>query len=566
MSESVLLNRISHVKGCRTEPIWNKTIPEFLKEVADDYGNNPALVFPGRVNWNYNKLNEEVDQLAAGLVKLGINKGDRVGIWSPNKPEWVVLQLATARIGAILVTINPAYRPIELEHVLVKAGIKALFSATSFKNSDYLGMLRSLIPEIDKGNSSELTSPKFPTLQNIIKIGGSSDSQIMDYQDVKNLGSNVSTKELDRISAHLKPGNSINIQFTSGTTGAPKGATLSHRNIINNARFVTDTIQLDQNDKLCLPVPLYHCFGMVMGVLGCITKGACIVLPDESFCPKATLEAISELRCTGLYSVPTMFISMLDLLASYPLNIQSLRTGIMAGAPCPIEVMRRVTSDMHMSQVTIAYGMTETSPVSFQSHVDDPLEKRVTTVGRIHPHAEVKIIDEEGCIVPVGSQGEICTRGYLVMKEYWEDEQATKSSIDSDGWMHTGDLGILDQVGYCTITGRLNDMIIRGGENIYPKEVEDFLFLHPQVKDVQVFGVPDEQLGEEVCAWVILKTDEHCDESMLQQFCQGKIAHYKIPKYFRFKSEFPMTVTGKPQKFLMRASMLKELDFKSNKL
>ena len=559
MNDFLPIDQKSHLRGPQSTKIWDKTIPELFGEIATQYSERTALIFPGIANWNYSRLSKEVNKLAWGLLGLGISKGDRVGIWSPNNPEWVLLQLATARIGAILVTINPAYRVMELNHALVKAGIKVLFFASSFKGSNYFEMIQSILPEIKretKGNI-KIQSKSIPSLKSLVKIGGNPIDWVLEFNEVLNSGE-FDFEELNRISKGLKSDEAINIQFTSGTTGLPKGATLTHKNIINNARFVMDTIRFESHDKLCLPVPLYHCFGMVMGVLGCITKGACIVLPSESFCPDATLKAISEFRCTGLYSVPTMFLAMLEKLDEKPLDLQSLRTGIMAGAPCPIKVMRRVIKDMNMEQVTIAYGMTETSPVSFQSHVNDPVEKRVTTVGRIHPHAEVKIIDKKGGIVPINQQGELCTRGYLVMKEYWDDQSATQKSIDKDGWMHTGDLGKVDEEGYCTITGRVSDMIIRGGENIYPKEIEDFLFQHPSIKDVQVFGISDERLGEQVCAWIIPKNDVELTEQELIEFCKDNLAHYKIPKFFRFKTEFPITVTGKPQKFKMRQVMHSE--------
>ncbi len=549
----------SYVSGDRTVPLRHETIPQAFAQTVARWGPRPAAVFPeaGR-RFTWHDLAREVDRLAAGLLALGLEKGDRVGIWSPNRPEWLIAQFATARVGLILVTINPAYRSAELEYVLNKVGCRALITAERFKSSDYLEMIRALAPELDSCRPGRLEAQRLPSLRVVIRMGAAASPGMYGFDEVLRLAGPAQALRLDAQSEALDPDDAINIQFTSGTTGAPKGATLSHYNILNNAAFVTRTIRLTEQDRLCIPVPLYHCFGMVLGTLGCVTKGAVMVFPSEGFDPKTALEAISAERCTAFYGVPTMFVAMLDEPEFRQHDVSSLRTGIMAGAPCPIEVMKRVVRDLHMPEVTIAYGMTETSPVSFQSHVDDPLDKRVATVGRIHPHVEVKIVDLEGRIVPVGRSGELMTRGYSVMKGYWGDAERTAEVIEGS-WMRTGDLAALDAQGYCTIVGRVKDMVIRGGENVYPREIEEFLYRHPKIAEVQVFGVPDERLGEEVAAWIVLHPGESADEDEIRAYCRGQIAHYKIPRYVRFKKALPMTVTGKPQKFLMRDEMIKEL-------
>jgi fatty-acyl-CoA synthase len=470
-----------------------------------------------------------------------------------------VTQFAAAKAGMILVNINPAYRLAEVEYALNKVGCKALVTADRFKSSDYLGMLRHLAPEIDGSAPGCLASSRLPSVQTLIHIGSDDEPGFLRFADLAALGRPQDRERLAALARQLQFDDPINIQFTSGTTGAPKGATLTHHNILNNGFFVGEALRLSTADRVCIPVPLYHCFGMVMGNLACLTHGSAMVYPAEAFDPKATLEAISAERCTALYGVPTMFIAQLGLsdFASYALD--SLRTGIMAGSPCPIEVMRRTIADFHMDEVTIAYGMTETSPVSFQSALDDPLDRRVSTVGRIHPHTEVKIIDAEGRITPPGVSGELCTRGYSVMLGYWDDEERTAEAIDRAGWMHTGDLATLDEEGYCNIVGRIKDMVIRGGENVYPREVEEFLYRHPKVEAVQVFGVPDDKFGEELCAWITLKQGVRADPEEIQAFCRGQIAHYKIPRYVKFVESFPMTVTGKVQKFVMRDAMIGEL-------
>ncbi|MER8565806.1 AMP-binding protein [Mesorhizobium sp. M0924] len=550
----------AHVSGDRSVPLLDKTIPQLFSDTVGRYATQDAAVFVGQdKRFTWSELSDTVDTLAAGFLALGLEKGGRVGIWSPNRWEWLVTQFATARIGLILVNINPAYRLTELEYALNKVGCKALVTAASFKTSDYLGMIETLAPELAKATPGKLKAQKLPTLKIVIRMGDDNSPGMFNFADVLSMAGRDEHDSLDRISVGLKPGEAINIQFTSGTTGAPKGATLTHTNIVNNGNFVTAAIKLTVDDRLCIPVPLYHCFGMSMGTMGCVTKGATMVFPGEGFDAGATLKAVAQERCTGLYGVPTMFVAMLDHADFASFDLSSLRTGIMAGSPCPIEVMKKVVTLMHMEEVTIAYGMTETSPVSFQSSVDDPLEKRVSTVGRIHPHVEVKAIDAEGATVAVGAPGELCTRGYSVMKGYWDDAEKTREAIDADGWMHTGDLATIDSEGYCNIVGRVKDMVIRGGENVYPREVEEFLYRHPKVKEVQVFGIPDAKYGEELCAWIVLKPNQIATEQEIKNFCAGQIAHYKIPRYIRFRTELPMTVTGKPQKFLMREAMVEEL-------
>ncbi len=558
------LNGIAHVSGERAVPLLEQTIPAIFSDTVSRYGTLDAAVFVGQdKRFTWNELSEAVDALAAGFLALGLEKGDRVGIWSPNRWEWLVTQFATARIGLILVNINPAYRLTELEYALNKVSCRALVTAAQFKTSDYLGMIETLAPEVATAEPGKLKARKLPALRSIIRMGEENSPGMFNFADVLAMAGRDEHDSLDRISDGLKPGDAINIQFTSGTTGAPKGATLTHRNIVNNGNFVTSAIRLTVDDRLCIPVPLYHCFGMSMATMGCVTKGATMVFPGEGFDPGATLRAVAGERCTGLYGVPTMFVGQLDHPDFASFDLSSLRTGIMAGSPCPIEVMKKVVSLMHMSEVTIAYGMTETSPVSFQSSIDDPLEKRVSTVGRVHPHVEVKIVDVAGATVPVGEPGELCTRGYSVMKGYWDDDAKTHEAVDAEGWMHTGDLATIDAEGYCNIVGRVKDMVIRGGENVYPREVEEFLYRHPKIREVQVFGIPDEKFGEELCAWIVLKPGQIVSEQEIKAFCSGQIAHYKVPRYIRFRTELPMTVTGKPQKYLMREAMVAELGLKT---
>ncbi|WP_150526672.1 AMP-binding protein [Roseibium sediminis] len=549
----------SYVRGSTREQLAYVTIPQMLRDTVSRFGPRDAVVFSEQdVRLSYYDFDRQVDELAAGLLALGLEKGDRLGIWSPNRYEWVLTQFATARIGIILVNINPAYRLSELEYALNKVSCKALILAPSFKSSDYVGMIRALAPELETAKPGRLNAVKLPYLKIVAVMGAPAVQGMYAFDELRRLGGPAQLLRLSAIDKTLSPDDAINIQFTSGTTGKPKGATLSHYNIVNNARFVTDRIDFTENDRLAIPVPLYHCFGMVMGVLGCVSKGAAMIFPGEAFDPVRTLDVLDKERCTAVYGVPTMFVAMLQDMENKPRNLSALRTGIMAGAPCPVEVMRKVQSQMNMHEVTICYGMTETSPVSFQSFTHDPLDKRCETVGRIHPHLEVKIVDAEGQIVPVGSSGELCTRGYSVMKGYWEDQDKTAESIH-DGWMKTGDLAHFDDEGFCSIVGRVKDMIIRGGENIYPREIEEFLITHPKIAEVQVFGVPDERYGEEVCAWITLPPGVELGEEDVRDFCKGQIAHYKVPRYVRVVSEFPMTVTGKAQKFVMRKTMEDEL-------
>ena len=551
---------MSYVSGTSTRPLIGATIGAQLDRTIAAWGDRPGLVVRQQgIAWSWRELGEQADAFAAGLLALGLQPGERIGIWSPNNAEWIVTQFASARAGLILVNINPAYRVTELEYALNKVGCRALVTATAFKTSDYAAMLLQLAPELAQAAPGRLRAAKLPALEFVVQIGARTLPGALGFEDISLLGGAAARRRLAELGATLQFDDPINIQFTSGTTGAPKGATLTHHNILNNGFFVGEAMRLTEQDKLCIPVPLYHCFGMVMGVLGCLTHGAAMVFPGEGFDPLATLQTVAEERCTALYGVPTMFIAQLDHPEFSRFDLASLRTGIMAGAPCPIEVMRRCIEVMHLSEITIAYGMTETSPVSFQTTPDDPIERRVSTVGRVHPHLEVKIIDAEGRIVPPGIPGELCTRGYSVMLGYWDDEERTRQAIDRAGWMRTGDLATIDTEGYCAIVGRIKDMVIRGGENIYPREVEEYLYRHPKISDVQVFGIPDAKYGEELCAWVRLREGESMTEEEVRAFCQGQIAHYKVPRHVRFVEEFPMTVTGKMQKFLMRARMEAEL-------
>ncbi len=545
----------ARLRGDDSAALLDLTIPQLLARAVAAHPGAEALIFREhdlRLTWQ--GCAQAVDQLASGVLALGLGRGDRVGIWSPNRPEWVLTQFATARIGAILVNVNPAYRLAEVEYALRHVGVRVLITADRFKSSDYLGMMRELLPE--PAAEGAILAPNLPDLRAVVAMGKGHWPGMLRFDDIA--ATPAEPERLEALSAVLDPHDPINIQFTSGTTGLPKGATLSHRNIVNNARFVTDRMRFSKADRLCIPVPLYHCFGMVMGVLGCVSKGAAMVFPGEGFDPDVTLQAVSQEGCTGLYGVPTMFSAMLASERFHHYDLSSLRTGIMAGAPCPIEVMKRVREEMHMSEVTIAYGMTETSPVSFQSMTDDPVEKRVATVGRIHPHLEVKLVDETGHTVPTGQVGELCTRGYSVMRGYWGEAAKTADAIDAEGWMHTGDLASIDAEGYCTIVGRAKDMLIRGGENVYPREIEEFLYRHPKIREVQVVGIPDERYGEEICACVMARDDSLTAEE-LRAFCQGQIAHYKVPRYVEFVEEFPMTVTGKVQKFILRDRMVARL-------
>jgi fatty-acyl-CoA synthase len=556
----------SYVHGASTVRLIGETLGANFDQAVARWRDELALVVRHQqVRWSYGELGSRVDDFAAGLLALGLEPGDRVGIWSPNNAEWVITQFATAKAGLVLVNINPAYRLTEVEYALNKVGCKALITADHFKTSDYVGMLRELAPELDRSAPGHLSAARLPSLAAVIRIGADERPGMFRFADIMAAGGERHAGRLGELATRLQFDDPINIQFTSGTTGAPKGATLTHHNILNNGFFIGEAQRLSPRDRVAIPVPLYHCFGMVLGNLACVTHGAAMVYPGEGFEPLAVLETVEAERCTALYGVPTMFIAELSHPEFKRFDLSSLRTGIMAGSPCPIEVMRRCVDEMHMSEVTIAYGMTETSPVSFQTSHDDPLERRVGTVGRVHPHVEVKIIDAEGRIVPPGTPGELCTRGYSVMLGYWGDAERTVEAIDRARWMHTGDLATLDEEGYCNIVGRLKDMVIRGGENVYPREVEEFLYHHKKIADVQVIGVPDRKYGEELCAWVKLKPGETATAEEIQDFCRGQIAHYKIPRYIRFVEAFPMTVTGKVQKFMMRAETISELGLAEEK-
>jgi fatty-acyl-CoA synthase len=551
---------LSFVAGSGGVPLKYETIGRAFDDTAQRFALRDALIVPlQQVRWSYAELKHRVDLLAAGLLSLGLKPGDRIGIWAPNCAEWAVTQFASAKAGLILVNINPAYRLSELEFCLKKVGCRALIAAERLKNSDYLAMLRALAPELDSCTVNNLTSARLPQLKLVIRLGRSRTAGCLNFEDVMQRATASDRERLAQIAVELQPDDPINIQFTSGTTGSPKGATLSHYNILNNGYFVGRGIELTERDRICIPVPLYHCFGMVMGNLAAIVHGAAMIYPAESFDPARTLEAVDRERATALYGVPTMFIAELETPEFARYDLSSLRTGIMAGSPCPVEVMKRVISQMNLTEITNCYGMTETSPVSFQTHTHDSFERRVSTVGRVHPHVQVKIVDVLGRCVPRGVQGELHTRGYSVMKGYWEDPEKTAEVLDAAGWMHTGDLGVIDDEGYANITGRLKDMVIRGGENVYPREVEEFLYRHAKVQAVQVCGVPDVKFGEEVCAWIQLKPGTSSTAEEIREFCQNQIAHYKVPRYIRFVTEFPMTITGKVQKFAMREHMIKEL-------
>ena len=552
----------SYVEGPQELPLLELSIPDLLEKTTSENPEQLAAVFHDKgIRWSYRDLHRMSLRLGAGLLALGVKKGDRVGIWSPNRWEWVAMQFASAQIGAVLVSINPAYRKAELDYALNKTGVSVLMLAEAFKSSDYLKMINDLAPELAHHEDAHkpLSLERLPQLKHLIRMGVEESRGMLNTHDVLDLATDALIDEAWTIGKSLDANDPINIQFTSGTTGSPKGATLTHRNIVNNGYFTVSRMRLKRGEMLCLPVPLYHCFGMVMGSLGCVAIGAGMVFPNEAFAPLPTLEAVEAEKCAALYSVPTMFLAMLDHDDFKNYDVSSLRTGIMAGAPCPMEVMKRVTDEMHLKEITIAYGMTETSPVSFQSHPDDPLEMRVSTVGRIHPHVTVKIVDENGKTTPAGTQGELWTKGYSVMHGYWGEDKKTDESITAEGWMRTGDLGTIDENGFARITGRVKDMVIRGGENVYPREVEEYLYRHPAVQQAQVFGVPDERFGEELCAYLILNEGMTVDEDEIRAFCQDQIAYYKIPRYIRIVSEMPMTVTGKPQKFMMREEMIKEL-------
>jgi len=541
------MSALSLVQGPTTPPLIEHTIGEALALAATRWGEREALVSVEQdIRWTFAELLEKADAFAAGLLALGLEPGERIGIWAPNCVEWTLTQFAAARAGLILVTINPAYRTSEASFTMAKVGLAALVFMDRFKTSDYATMVAEITPHL-------------PALRRIICIGNAIHPGWIPFYRVAGHADDASLRMLDAIGRELRATDAINIQFTSGTTGQPKGATLSHRNILNNGYFVGAAQRLQPGDRICIPVPLYHCFGMVMGNLAAIAHGATMVYPAAGFDPGATLAAIERERCTSLYGVPTMFIAVLAHPEFDRFDMRSLRTGAMAGAVCPEPLMRSVIGRLHMPQVTIAYGMTETSPVSFQTATDDSMERRTGSIGRVQPHLECKIVDEDGAVVPAGTPGELCTRGYSVMLGYWDEPEKTDAVIDSEGWMHSGDLAVIDDAGYGNIVGRLKDMVIRGGENIYPREIEDFLYGHPAVEDVAVVGIPDDRMGEELCVWIRLRAGSTGDEEEVRAFCRGRIAHYKVPRYVRFVDAFPTTVTGKVQKFLIREAMIAEL-------
>ncbi len=552
--------RLSFVSGTSDRPLLYRTVDGVLKAAAGEVPDRAALVVPYQSRrYTYAELDREVERVARGMSACGLNPGDRIGIWAPNCAEWILTMFGAARAGLVLVNINPAYRTTELEFALRLVGCRALVFAPRFKTSDYAEMLQSLIPELATAAPGRLECAAFPQLRLLVQLGAQPLTGALSFEDLIIAGHDAGGARLAAIEQELDADQVFNIQFTSGTTGTPKGATLTHFNIVNNGFFVGEGMQLTAEDRVCIPVPMYHCFGMVLGVLAAMTHGAASVFCGNGFEPLAVLETVQAERCTALHGVPTMFIAALDHPRFAEFDLSSLRTGIMAGSPCPTAIMRRVVTDMHMPQVTICYGMTETSPVSFQTQPDDPFELRVGTVGRVHPHVQVKIIDADGRVTPRGTSGELLTRGYSVMRGYWADAERTRDCIDSGGWMHTGDLAVIDEQGYCNIVGRLKDMIIRGGENVYPREIEDFLYRHPAVLDVAVVGVPDTKFGEAVCACIRLRAGMTVTEEDIRGFCRGQIAHYKVPCYVRFVDSFPLTISGKVQKYLMREHLRIEL-------
>jgi fatty-acyl-CoA synthase len=551
----------SYVSGVGDSPLLGLTIGEMFDHIVAQYPEREALIVRHQgLRYSYRQLRQEVDRCARGLMALGLQKGERIGIWSPNRAEWTITQFASSTIGAILVNINPSYRVHELEYALQQSGCAMLVIAPQFRTSDYSAMVYTLAPELRDSQPNQLKARKLPDLRAVIRLSAEPVPGMYTWDEVLAKAVQVDPPALAARQREQQFDDPINIQYTSGTTGYPKGATLSHHGILNNAYSVGHLMRFTHEDRLVIPVPLYHCFGMVMGNLGCMTHGATMIYPSEGFDAKAVLEAVQEERATALYGVPTMFIAELEHPDFATYDLSSLRTGIMAGSPCPVEVMKKVNTLMHMHEVEICYGMTEVSPVSTQTRADAPFDKRVSTVGQVHPHLEIKIIDPaSGQVVPVGMPGELCSRGYSVMLGYWNNAEATRKAIDAARWMHSGDLAVMDEEGYINIVGRIKDMIIRGGENVYPREIEEFLYTHPKISDVQVIGVPDAKYGEEIMAWVRLRERETASAEELREYCRDQIAHYKIPRYFKFVDEFPTTVTGKVQKFIMREQSIQEL-------
>jgi fatty-acyl-CoA synthase len=551
----------SYANGSGDSPLIGVTVGQLLDEAVRRWPDQDALIVVDQgVRWNWRELRERARTFAAGLLALGLEPGDRVGMLATNRAEWLISQFGTAYAGLILVNINPAYRTPELEYALKKVGCTALITEDAYKTSDYIGMTNELAPELATAVPGQLRSKRLPDLRVVIRLGDERSAGMLNFGDVNAMPTDAAFNKLDAIGETLDFDAPINIQFTSGTTGSPKAATLTHHNIVNNATMASHILQFTEQDRLCMPVPMYHCFGMVLGTLMCTTTGAAIVLPSAGFEAAACLKAIHDERCTAAHGVPTMFIAMLDDPEFDQYDLASLRTGIMAGAPCPIELMHRVIDDMNMSEITIGYGMTETGPLGTQTLRDDPIELRVGTVGQPLPHTEIKVVDDEGHIVPRGEPGELCTRGYCVMRGYWGDPERTAETIDEAGWIRTGDTATMDENGYLRIVGRSKDMLIRGGENIYPREIEEFLYTHPKVEQAEVVGVPDPKFGEEVAAWIKLHEGVSVSEEEIREFCKGKLAHFKIPRYIRFVDEFPMTVTGKVQKFVIREQMAAELE------
>ena len=551
----------SYLHGVSEMPLVGLTVGQLLEQTSAKHPENDALIVPYQgVRWSYAELDRKADEMAAGLLALGLEPGDRLGIWAPNMAEWVVLQFATAKAGLILVNINPAYRLAELEFALNQTGVCALITVETFKSSNYMAMLKELMPELARAQAGHLNAKKIPSLRWIITLADTAAPGMVTYEEVRAGATHATHQRVRSLAELLQFDDSINIQFTSGTTGRPKAATLTHHNIVNNALFTGLQMMLTHQDRMCIPVPMYHCFGMVLGSLCCVAHGATMVFASAGFDAEATIRVVEAERCTALHGVPTMFIAALDSPGFAGRDLTSLRTGIIAGAPCPAELMKRIMSEMHMEQITIAYGMTETGPVSTQTSIDDPVQRRVETVGRVLPHTEIKIVDKEGRVIPRGTSGELLTRGYCVMPKYWNDPDKTASAIDEARWIASGDIATADAEGYFQIVGRIKDMLIRGGENIFPREIEDFLYTHPAVEQVEVIGAPDEKYGEEVCAWIKLRDGKSATEDEIRTFCKDQIAHFKIPRYVKFVDDFPMTITGKVQKFVMREQMARELE------